>query len=111
MDGYKTILTFLGNNTTDKIVLDASLEIAKSFLSHIFIVNVKPDPIINFPYYGEGLPATIIPEMVGVVEKIWAAKTKNAEKMFNKFCSENNVKQIVFEQLKNKKNSEMIPEL
>ena len=94
MTDYKTILTALGNKEIDKNVLNTAFHIAKNFNSHIHMVNVKPDPVINFPYYGDGIATSIIPEMITVTEKIALEKSKNSIKTFNDFCLKNDITKI-----------------
>ncbi|MGD9639473.1 MAG: universal stress protein [Alphaproteobacteria bacterium] len=107
MVDYSTILVSLGCSSDNKIVLNTAQLIAEQFFSHIYAVNVKPDPVINFPYYGEGVAATIIPEMVSVTEKIGAEKSKTSKKAFNDFCQKNNIKVIDFEKDDFKNNSQI----
>lgn len=102
MNDYQTVLTFLGHKKIDKFTLNVALNVANRFDSHIHMVNIKPDPVIIFPYYGDAGVTTIIPEMVSVTEKIALEKSKITHKIFQDFCTANKIKTVDFEKIKTK---------
>jgi nucleotide-binding universal stress UspA family protein len=71
----------------DRIVLASAFAAAKPFAAHVVALFVRPDPAEAMPFFGEGVSAVIVQEIVNVAKDA-ADKAAEMAKATLRFCAD-----------------------
>ncbi|NQV54608.1 MAG: universal stress protein [Rhodospirillales bacterium] len=88
---YKIILTPIDGGEACKRALSVAMNIARQCDSHIQAIHVKADSKEAVPLLGEGMSGSMIEEMINLADRDADDRAAVAHKMFDDFCSANNV--------------------
>lgn len=65
----RRILAPMTGGERDKVVLASAFAAAKPFPAHVVAMFVRPDPAEAMPFFGEGVSAVVVQEIVGVAKE------------------------------------------
>jgi hypothetical protein len=65
----RKIIAPLTGGERDRVVLASAFAAAKPFAAHVVALFVRPDPAEAMPFFGEGVSATVVQEIVDVAKE------------------------------------------
>jgi nucleotide-binding universal stress UspA family protein len=87
----KKILIAVRGSESSRSTIETGLLLAATLKAHAEVLHVLADPLHAVPAFGDGMTGRMADQLVSISEKDVAERAKLARKMFDEYCTHNNV--------------------